>query len=139
MLSYLREISFIGLNSIIDEKEYNYANIKLPIFVQELGSRQLHYLKWILTLVFSLAFIGFTYLGILLSMGRKAANWILAIYVMVILFSALFLLISISFVSFKTIYPVLRLMVGIIHSPLLYLLISISFYAISTLNNRNIG
>ena len=132
LLSYFREVTFIGINALIEGVEYNYANTQLPAYFSTLSHAQLTTHKWILTALFSLVFIALSTIGIYLGIGKKRAVWILTIYLTILAVACLILMVGLFILNFKTIYPFLRILVGVIHSPLLYLLISISSYAIST-------
>lgn len=131
LLSYFREVTFIGINSIIAGQEHNYANTALPALFSEMETSNLIQLKWILTGFYSLIFMLVSYFGIKNSIGKSASLWIALIYVLIVSIAAIVLSIGTIAIDFQTVYPFLRLMIEIIHSPILFLLISIIHYSMS--------
>lgn len=132
----MREITFIGLNAIIDGQEHNYANADLPSFLHSYSVSQLIQLKWILTAVFALFFALLTYFGIRLALSRAAGVWVLFLYGILCFAVVAVLLTGFTVLDFNAVYPMLRAMIGIVHSPLLFLLVSISYYATETLKKQ---
>ena len=136
LLSYLREVTFIGLNSIIEGQEHNYANTNLPAFLYNWPSAQLLQLKWVLTIIYSVFFAALTYCGIRIALSKAAGTWVLIVYALLFAAVGLLFLSALLFLDFAAVYPLLRNVIGIVHSPLLFLLISISYYAVETLKKN---
>ena len=109
-LGFLRDYIFVSINRSIESG--NDIGGKLSI------------LKWILTFVFSMVYLGFTCWLLYAVFQTKKYFW-LAITV----YSALFLIAFISagagyfFSSFKSVYPFVRTVMGITQSPVLMMVL----------------
>lgn len=133
LLSYIREVSFIGINAIIEGQSHNYANTQLPGFFYSLSTSQLYQLKWILTALFSLFFMLVSFLGIRFSINKSTGSWTAISYAVIIFVTLIVLSLGLIVAGFHSVYPFLRTVIGIVHSPLIFLMISISYYAMKTL------
>lgn len=133
ILSYLREVTFMSINAIINGETQFYAKTTEILILQEYSPNTLRKLKIVLTCLFSLLFILFSSLGLKLSFKQKYPYQItLFIYGMLTLVAFFILLSNFFNITFQTIYPILRKLIGWIHNPIIYISISIAGFSIES-------
>jgi len=133
-VGYIREAVFLVINSVYKDQKfpYNYAYITPPDFLYQWNETTLLYLKWGLTLFFSLTFTGLT-LGLIhyYFKIKKYDKFTLLIYGILILFAAIVSIIGIIINSFDSVYTLSRFIIGLVQSPLISLVLFVLFYFIS--------
>jgi hypothetical protein len=140
--SYYREVLFKSVNAIIKGEEFFYAKTMALPLIENWTSPELLWLKYGMTLGFTILFIFITSVGLKLSLkGRFPYLFALFTYLIITIVAGLIILYGILFSSFSEVYPLLRLFIGWIHNPLLYLMISIgaiAYYTINSMEEENI-
>lgn len=115
-----------------------YAKTTQLSFLENYSLSDLNKIKYIATLAFSLAFGTITFLGLKYSFRPKLAAQLSLFIYGIIAFIALFsTLIFIFFWNFQTIYPFLRILIGLVHNPLLFLIVSAVFISSKYLVDKN--
>lgn len=135
LIGYLREAIFLVINAVYEKKEfpYNSAYITPPDFLYQWSDTTLLYLKWGLTLFFSLIFTGLTLWLIHYYFKIKKYNqFTILIYGTLILFAAIISIIGIIINSFDNVYTLSRFVIGLVQSPLVSLVLFTLFYFISS-------
>ncbi len=136
-LSYLREGFFLSLNGVIlnSPSSNAYFDNLLPYFKQ-LDLKFLVQLKWIGTMLFSLAFMSVTLFFLYKVFNSKRPTiFIAGLY---FLFISLSLFVGVSayfFFSFDKVYSVIREIFGFIQSPLPFFLVAPLFYFLKISKN----
>lgn len=139
-LSYVREVLFLQINALISDSTNNYSNVNPHEFLKLYKSQELINLKWILTGLFSIVFFGLTYLLIFLSFNNKIFTRLFFYFsIFVSLFSIVITFIFTAAHAFKTIYPLLRKIIGFIHSPALFIIFFIIFYSLKSTQTMKIS
>lgn len=129
LVSYLREITFLSVNAYLDGETTFYAKTTEIQWIKKFDKQQLLNLKYILTFLFTGFFMLFTSIGLKLSFRNKLGYKLaLLIYSLTIALVVCLVLASL-FLSFNTIYPLLRELMHAIHSPILFILLSIVGYS----------
>lgn len=125
LLSYTREILFLGINEIIDQNfEPNPYSIQ-PEFFRNQSASTLIRIKFILTALFSLLFAFITILGLKLSFIRKFPFQLaIIIYSFVFLLSGVIGVTATGFGNFQEVYPFLRGIIDYLHNPLIFIILS---------------
>ena len=137
ILSYIREVSFLSINAILDGNTNFYAKTIDIAFLKEYPADILVKIKYLLTIIFSILFIFFTILGLKVSFIKNTPFQFSILAYLLILFISLILIVSALLLgNFKTLYPYLRILIGIMHNPIIFILISISFISVETLNEN---
>lgn len=133
-VGYIREAIFLVINSVYREIPfpYNPAYIEPPEFLYQWSESTLLYLKWGLTLFFSLIFSALTLWLIHYYFKIKKYNkFTLLIYGTLILFAAIVSIVGILINSFDSVYTLSRFIIGLVQSPLISLVLFVLFYFIS--------
>lgn len=134
--SYYREVWFRSINALIGGEDFFYAKTTELPFLKNWASQELYRLKYVLTIVFSLLFMGLTLFGLKWSFTNKLAFQIgLGLYALLILVAGITLTLALLLGQFSDFYPFLRTLVGIIHNPLLFIILSAGEKAIQVLRN----
>lgn len=131
LVGYIREAIFLVINSVYRETPfpYNPAYIKPPEFLYQWSETTLLYLKWGLTLFFSLTFTALS-LWLIHSYfkNKKYNKFTLLIYGTLILFAAIISIVGILINNFDSIYTLSRFIIGLVQSPLISLVLFVLFY-----------
>ena len=139
LLGYLRELVFLSINAVINKYPFPYtrAYIKPSPFLYNLSSETLFYLKWILTLCFSVFFCGATLALIHFYYNSKAFNKLtIATYVVLFMISLITWFLGSLFNQVSFFYTASRFIAGLIQYPLLSLVIFSLLYFIKIRNNE---
>ncbi len=133
-VGYIREAIFLIINSVYKNNEfpYNTAYITPPSFLYQWSETTLLFLKWGLTLFFSLTFTALT-LWLIHSYfkNKKYNKFTILIYGTLILFAAIVSMVGILTNSFDSVYTLSRFIIGLVQSPLISLVLFVLFYFIS--------
>jgi len=134
--SYSREVIFRSVNDYLAGKDFFYAKTMEIEFLQSQSTQQLVKLKYLMTVAYSIFFMGTTLFGLKKSFLQNLP-FILAllVYATLLLFAFFSLLFALLTDSFAEVYPILRKLVGLIHNPILFILLSISQLGINALNH----
>ncbi len=123
-LSYIRETTFLVINSVMAGEANNYANTAPPNWIKQLNLKELTQLKYTLTASFIIVFFTCTYFALNITFKTNfisAASkfiYIASIGLLVVIFGAD------QFIT-KPLYSFQRMIVGVLHSPLIFLFLSI--------------
>ncbi len=128
---FFREFVFLNWNEQIRVTYYNSPDSHVHPVMQWLGSfsyESLYWLKWPITLVFSVIFAGLSILIVHLLFKSRAYNKItLYAYAALFLLSFLFFVIG-WLIGFRdAAYPIARFLAGMIESPVLLIILIASF------------
>ncbi len=132
-IGYIRETIFLVINTVIHNYPFpfNASYLEPPAFLYEMENENLIIIKWVLTFLFSIIFMGTTLLIVNFYFKSKAYNRItIAAIVALFLFALIISLIGIAINKFDGIYPMSRFVVGLLQSPLLTFTIFTLFYFI---------
>ena len=130
-VGYVREAIFLVINSVYKDQgfPYNSAYITPPDFLYQWNETTLLYLKWGLTLFFSLTFTGLTLWLIHYYYQNKKFNlFTLVIYGSLILFASTVSIVGVLINNFDSVYTLSRFIVGLVQSPLISLVLFVLFY-----------
>ena len=136
-VGYIREAIFLVINSVYRDISfpYNPAYIQPPEFLYQWSEATLLYLKWGLTLGFSLLFTALSLWLIHYYYQNKKFNlFTLVIYGTLILFASVVSFIGIVTNNFESVYTLSRFVIGLVQSPLISLVLFVLFYFKSTQN-----
>jgi hypothetical protein len=130
-LGFFREFVFVNWNEQIRVSYYNSPDPHVHPMMQWLSGfsyEALYWLKWPMTLFFSVLFAGLSWCIIHLLFGNKAYNRI-TLYAYIALFVASFLFFGIGWLFGvpDAAYPIARTLAGMIETPLLLLILIASF------------
>ena len=129
-LGYIRESFFLVINTVIYDYPfpYNASYIKPPDFLYKMGSTGLISMKWVLTFLFSILFMGVTLLIVNLYFKYKRYN-IATFFIYCILLIIAFLIALIGyFIDYNGFYTISRLIAGLLQSPILSIFLFVAFY-----------
>lgn len=139
LLSYTREILFLGINEIIDQNfEPNPYSIQ-PDFFRSQSASTLIKIKFVLTALFSLLFALITTVGLKLSFIRKFPFQLAAvIYSFIFILSGIIGIIAAGLGSFQEVYPFLRGIIDYLHNPLIFIILSSTILATNLDINKRV-
>ena len=128
ILSYIREILFLSINSIIAGNNSFYAKTtKIEFFIGKNAETLTQY-KYIMTIGFTALFALLTIWGLKLSFRNKLPyHFGIIVYILCSLVAVLVILYSITTNNFDNVYSFLRLIIEYLHNPLVYILLSASY------------
>ena len=96
--SYYREVLFRSINALMDGQDFFYAKTTALPFLQDWTFEKLNKLKYLLTVAFSILFMGISLFGLRYAFTSKLAYWLLtSIYLFMILISIITISIGIFF------------------------------------------
>lgn len=133
-IGYVREAIFLTINAVYHKNAfpYNSAYITPPDFLYQWDKTALFYLKWGLTLFFSLIFMGLTLWIIHYYFNTKKYNkFTLLFYGSLILLASTLSIFGMLSNSFEYVYTPSRFIIGLVQSPLISLVLFVLFYFIS--------
>lgn len=135
--SYSREVLFRSINAIMSGEQEFYAKTTEITFLEGWTYQELNRLKFLLTIAYSILFMGLTIYGLKFTFLQKLPFQIcIGLYACVILLAGILILFSLAFGSFAELYPYLRDLVGLIHNPVLYLLMSITTFSLNAIEKE---
>jgi len=141
VLGYYRDFIFKEINAIIQSKELNASYTAAPSiqFMQDYATSFLIKLKWTLTLLFSLVYLGIALFTIHLIFRNPKFNRITIItYLVVGFISGIFMLIGYVFTGLSDkMYEFSRYLMGMAQSPII-LMILIPAFKLSLQERSNI-
>jgi hypothetical protein len=130
-LGYARDFTFVNINIRLRDlwNEKNAFTFPDSLkFLQGMGYMQLYWLKWILTILASLLYLGIYILGVyLIFKKRKYILWTIACFAIVYLVSGLFYLSGYLVGNPYMGYHLARIFMGFIQSPFLFMLLIPAF------------
>ncbi len=130
-MGYVRETIFLVINSVLYQYDfpYNRSYVTPPNFIYDCSIDYLVGLKWALTVLFSLAFMGMLLWLIKIYFTQKR------LYAYTLLIYGIFFSVSLIFISMgyvigevNSIYPIARFFMGLAQSPLTILILFVVFY-----------
>lgn len=133
--SYLREVVFLQINSLIKNEVWNYSNMLPFEFLKNQSKETLLNYKWLFTILFSISIGGSTYISIKMMTTYLWMNRIVNI-IFASLIGAVGILASLFFFTFRKelFYPLLRTLIGLFQTPLLLIILGIITYAVNNLS-----
>ncbi len=134
LLGYIRETSFLVINSVLRNYSfpYNSAYVSPPTYILEMSNGELIILKWALTLIFSLLFLGITLLTVHLYFKSKKFNRVIFyIYSLIITLSFVIYLFGVITGLKENCYTISRFIIGLVQYPILSLILFALFYFIT--------
>jgi hypothetical protein len=115
MIGFIRDALFIPINEVIEKG--GDSDGKLGI------------LKWVLTALFTIVYMGLTAGSIFLVFrSLKYSLLSIGIYAALCIFSFLIALIGYIFFTFSDVYPLVRTIMGIVQSPVILIVLIASCY-----------
>lgn len=96
LLGFSREFLFVNINNQLYKLYYGHSSLPLPdslSFIAGIDYSTLYYSKFILTLVFYLAYLGTTLLALRLAVNdKKISRWTIYIYLLLLFLAGLSML-----------------------------------------------
>jgi hypothetical protein len=142
LLGYYRDFVFRTINTVIQAKEYDAAFTSPPTlqFLDQYTYEGLIKLKWTLTLLFTLVYLGITLFTVKIVFDKKKYNRItIGVYAVIMLLSGLLMLTGYVFNSLlETMYELSRNLMGLAQSPII-LMILIPAFKLSGQEHNNIA
>lgn len=130
-LSFLRESVFENLNAHMWYLYYHSDKSYLPSylsFLKQFSYNQLYWLKWALTIFFSLLFLVFSCLLMMLVFKeKKFIRWTIYSYLAIILVAAIAYLGGVLFNNAGNGYTISRFFMGLVQSPFLLIFLIPAF------------
>lgn len=131
LLGYYRDFVFKTINALLQAMDYN-ATFTLPTslkFLDHLTYGGLIKLKWVLTLLFTMVYLGVSLFTIKLIFDRKIFNRItIAVYAVVVLLSGLLMLAGYVFSGLSgTMYEPARYLMDLAQSPVILMILIPAF------------
>jgi hypothetical protein len=142
LLGYYRDFVFKTINSVIQAKDYNAGFTSPPAlqFLDQCSYGVLMKLKWVLTLLFTLVYLGMALLAVKIIFDKKKYNHItIGVYVVVTLISGLLMLTGYVFEGLSgRMYELSRYLMDTAQSPII-LMILIPAFKLSGQEHNNIA
>ena len=126
-LGWLRDYFFLNMNDQLYKLYFSGYEFRLPVplrWMEKFPYKELYYLKYLITIIFSVFYFLLTGLGLRVFFPRNKKMWkeLMVVYLVLGLVAALPILVSQFAGSFRAAYGFSRMVIGFIHSPLLFML-----------------
>jgi hypothetical protein len=130
-LGFYRDLLFKTINSELKDLYYQTEYYTIPdslLFLQSLSYHQLYYLKWILTPIISLIYLGLFLLTVKIHFKEKRYLYFTVIaFAAIVIISGLFFLSGMLFNDIYKGYHFSRIFMGFVQSPLLLMILIPAF------------
>jgi len=137
-IGYIRETIFLVINSVIFNYDfpYNRSYVNPPEYLLNKSTEYLVNVKWFLTILFPLIFLGIL-IGIIKYYfnNKRYIKYSLVIYFTLFFISFILFALGFLFNNYDFVYPITRFFMGLAQSPLTILVLFVVFY----FNERSSG
>jgi len=127
LLGWLRDYFFLNMNDQLYKLYFAGYEFRLPPplrWMERFSYMHLYYLKYILTIIFSVLYFLLTWFGlrVFFPERKRLLKEMVVVFLSLGLIAGLPLVISQFGGSFRAVYGFSRMVIGIIHSPLIFML-----------------
>jgi hypothetical protein len=142
LLGYYRDFVFKTINAVLQAKEYDALFTSPPTlqFLDHYSAGGLMKLKWALTLLFTLVYLGITLFTIKIVFDKRKYNRLtIGVYIVIMLLSGILMLMGYAFDGLaERMYEPARYLMGLAQSPVI-LMILIPAFKLSGQEHNNIA
>lgn len=131
IIGYARETIFLVINAVIHNYPYPYniSYVKPPSFLYQLPIESLTQIKWLLTFVFSMVFMGVCLLITNFYFKNKRYNYIVIFtYTLLLIIASFVVMLGYLFNAYNAFYTFSRMLAGVMQSPIFPIFLFIAFY-----------